>query len=70
MQQLDQAEGNLITKAEIADKTGLGGGDRASNTIEVLVGRIRKKLAAADVPLRIVTVRGRGYHLERLVGEA
>jgi two-component system OmpR family response regulator len=39
--------------------------DRDSNTIEVFVNRIRKKL---DVPI-IATVRGLGYRLEWQEGQ-
>ena len=40
--------------------------DRDSNTIEVFVGRVRKKIG----PDRIETVRGLGYRLIALEGEA
>ena len=39
--------------------------DRDSNTIEVFVGRLRKKIGAD----RIETVRGLGYRLTPLAGE-
>ena len=39
--------------------------DRDSNTIEVFIGRLRKKLGAD----RIETVRGLGYRLAALPGE-
>jgi two-component system OmpR family response regulator len=39
--------------------------DRDSNTIEVFIGRLRKKLGAD----RIETVRGLGYRLIPLEGE-
>jgi DNA-binding response OmpR family regulator len=37
-----------------------------SNTIDVLVARIRKKLAAAESSVRIETLRGAGYRLSAL----
>lgn len=36
---------------------------RTSNVLEVLIGRLRKRLAAAGVPVEIRSVRGRGYTL-------
>ena len=39
--------------------------DRDSNTIEVFIGRLRKKIGQD----RIETVRGLGYRLAPLVGE-
>jgi two-component system OmpR family response regulator len=39
--------------------------DRDSNTIEVFIGRVRKKIGAD----RIETVRGLGYRLTPLPGE-
>jgi two-component system response regulator TctD len=51
--------GQLVSKDEIA-KGLFGFDDEAGpNAIELYIGRLRKKLAAA--PLRIVTVRGAGY---------
>jgi DNA-binding response OmpR family regulator len=38
--------------------------DGQSNLVEVYVGRIRRKLAAAGMPGAISTVRGHGYRLE------
>ncbi|MFY8139654.1 MAG: helix-turn-helix domain-containing protein, partial [Caulobacter sp.] len=40
--------------------------DRDSNTIEVFIGRVRKKIG----PDRIETARGLGYRLTPLEGEA
>jgi two-component system, OmpR family, response regulator TctD len=54
--------GQLVSKDEIA-KGLFGFDDEAGpNAIELYIGRLRKKLAAA--PLRIVTVRGAGYMAE------
>ncbi|MGO4774143.1 winged helix-turn-helix domain-containing protein, partial [Lysobacter sp. 2RAB21] len=51
-----------VSKDEIGN--GLFGFDDEAgpNAIELYVGRLRKRLAAA--PLRIVTVRGAGYLIE------
>ncbi|MFD0326785.1 response regulator [Lysobacter gummosus] len=54
--------GRVVSKDEIGN--GLFGFDDEAgpNAIELYVGRLRKRLAAA--PLRIVTVRGAGYLIE------
>ncbi len=52
--------GKVITRTELTEHIYDQDFDRDSNTIEVFVTRIRKKI---DVPL-IQTVRGRGYQLE------
>ena len=52
-------QGKLISRAEIVQHLYDQDFDRDSNTIEVFVGRLRKKLAV-DV---IQTVRGLGYIL-------
>lgn len=56
-------EGKVVTKQKIVDH--LYGWDEASssNTIEVFVYRLRKKLEASGVDIR--TVRGMGYMIER-----
>ncbi|WP_269790199.1 response regulator transcription factor [Stenotrophomonas sp. Iso1] len=60
--------GQVVGKDEIGN--GLFGFDDEAgpNAIELYVGRLRKKLAAA--PLRITTVRGVGYMLEPSDGTA
>jgi two-component system OmpR family response regulator len=56
-------EGKVVTKQKIVDH--LYGWEEASssNTIEVFVYRLRKKLEASGVDIR--TVRGMGYMIER-----
>jgi two-component system response regulator TctD len=56
--------GQVVSKDEIGN--GLFGFDDEAgpNAIELYVGRLRKRLAAA--PLRIVTVRGAGYLIEAI----
>jgi two-component system OmpR family response regulator len=51
--------GQVVTRLDIIDHAYDRDGDRDSNVIDVLIGRIRRKLAV-DV---IETVRGRGYRL-------
>ncbi|NVJ97862.1 MAG: response regulator transcription factor [Alphaproteobacteria bacterium] len=53
-------EGKVISRTELTEHIYDQDFDRDSNTIEVFVNRVRKKL---DVPL-IHTVRGLGYRLE------
>lgn len=49
----------IVSRSEIIEHIYAQDGDRDSNTIEVFIGRLRKKLGV-DV---IQTVRGRGYRL-------
>ena len=53
-------KGEVVTRTELTEHIYDQDFDRDSNTIEVFVGRLRKKLAT-DV---IKTVRGLGYRLE------
>ncbi len=52
--------GRVISRTELVEHLYDQDYDRDSNTIEVIVGRLRKKLGAD----RIATVRGLGYRLE------
>ncbi|NVJ69249.1 MAG: response regulator transcription factor [Alphaproteobacteria bacterium] len=58
-------EGKVVSRTELTEHIYDQDFDRDSNTIEVFVNRVRKKL---DVPL-IHTVRGLGYRLEWSDGE-
>ncbi len=51
--------GKLISRAELGEHVYAGGYDPDSNVIDVLIGRIRRKLGAG----LIHTVRGRGFRL-------
>ncbi len=51
----------VISKNTLTDYLYAQDFDRDSNVIEVLIGRLRKKLAQADGFSPIVTLRGRGY---------
>ncbi len=53
--------GDVISKAELADYLYPHDDDRDSNVIEVMVGRLRKKLDPAGKLSPIETMRGRGY---------
>lgn len=56
---LMQRKGQVLSRTELAEHIYPQDGDRDSNTIEVFVGRLRKKLP----PGSIETVRGLGYRL-------
>lgn len=55
--------GRLVSKEQLVDHLCGWGEEVSTNAIEVYVHRLRKKLE--DTDLRIVTVRGLGYCLER-----
>lgn len=58
-------QGRVISRTELVEHLYDQDFDRDSNTIEVFVGRLRKKIG----PDRIETVRGLGYRLAPLPGE-
>jgi two-component system OmpR family response regulator len=59
-------QGRVISRTELVEHLYDQDFDRDSNTIEVFVGRLRKKIGAD----RVETVRGLGYSLVSVVGEA
>jgi two-component system OmpR family response regulator len=54
--------GRVVSQAELAEHIYALDADRDSNTVEVFIARLRRKLGAAS----ITTVRGLGYRLEAL----
>jgi two-component system OmpR family response regulator len=66
MHYLMMHQGRVISRTELVEHLYDQDFDRDSNTIEVFVGRLRKKVGAE----RIETVRGLGYRLVALEGEA
>ena len=56
---LMQRKGEVLSRTELSEHIYPQDGDRDSNTIEVFVGRLRRKLP----PASIETVRGLGYRL-------
>jgi two-component system OmpR family response regulator len=58
-------QGRVISRTELVEHLYDQDFDRDSNTIEVFVGRLRKKIGSD----RIETVRGLGYRLSPLPGE-
>jgi two-component system, OmpR family, response regulator len=59
--------GRLVSKEQLVDHLCEWGEEVSNNAIEVYVHRLRKKIEPGGV--RIVTVRGLGYCLERSSGE-
>lgn len=57
--------GEVISKAELADKLYHEDMERDSNVIEVFVGRLRRKLDPDGTARPIETLRGRGYRMSR-----
>ncbi len=56
--------GQVVSKSELTDKLYEHDSERDSNTIEVFVGRLRRKLDPDDRFRPIETLRGRGYRLQ------
>jgi two-component system response regulator PhoP len=56
--------GQVVSKGELTDKLYEHDAERDSNTIEVFVGRLRRKLDPDDRFHPIETLRGRGYRLQ------
>jgi len=53
--------GEVISKGELTERLYAQDFDRDSNTIEVFIGRLRRKLDPDDSIKPIETLRGRGY---------
>jgi two-component system response regulator PhoP len=53
--------GDVISKSELTERLYDQDFERDSNVIEVLVGRLRRKLDPTDELAPIETLRGRGY---------
>jgi two-component system OmpR family response regulator len=58
-----QRPGRMVSKEKIVDLMCQWGEEVSTNAVEVYIHRLRKKLEAGDV--KILTVRGLGYCLER-----
>jgi len=58
--------GEVVSKSELTEKLYAQDFERDSNTIEVFVGRLRRKLDPEDLLQPIETLRGRGYRLRRI----
>ena len=63
-----QRSGRLVSKDQLVDHLCVWGEEVSTNAIEVYIHRLRKKIETG--PVRIATVRGLGYCLERIAGPA
>jgi two-component system response regulator PhoP len=57
--------GQVVSKAELTEKLYEQDFERDSNTIEVFIGRLRRKLDPENRHQPIETLRGRGYRIAR-----
>jgi two-component system, OmpR family, response regulator PhoP len=61
LEYLVRERARVVTKQELSDYLYPHGDDRDSNVLEVLIGRLRRKLDPAGTLSPIETLRGRGY---------
>ena len=61
-----QRTGRLVSKDQLVERLCEWGEEVSNNAIEVYIHRLRKKIEKG--PVRIATVRGLGYCLEKIVG--
>lgn len=61
LEYLVRERARVVTKQELSDYLYPHGEDRDSNVLEVLIGRLRRKLDPEGALAPIETVRGRGY---------
>ncbi|MGE0113959.1 MAG: response regulator transcription factor [Steroidobacteraceae bacterium] len=71
LEHLMHRAGEVVSKAELTERLYSQDFDRDSNTIEVFIGRLRRKLDPGEKFHPIETLRGRGYRfaLERKTSE-
>jgi len=63
LESLMRRPGGILSREEILEQAWGEREEPMSNTIDVLIGRLRKKIDAPGKPSRIETVRGMGYRL-------
>ncbi len=63
LEQLAAAQGRVLSKQDLAERLYPHDEERESNVIEVLLGRLRRKLDPDGTLNPIETLRGRGYRL-------
>ena len=61
-----QRAGRLVSKEQLVERLCEWGEEVSNNAIEVYIHRLRKKIEKG--PIRIATVRGLGYYLEKIPG--
>lgn len=64
LEALLRAEGGVVSREDLMEQAWGEREEPMSNTIDVLVSRLRRKLAAAGATVGIEAVRGQGYRLE------
>jgi len=64
LEHLMMRAGEVISKTELTERIYAQDFDRDSNTIEVFIGRLRRKLDPDNTLKPIETLRGRGYRLQ------
>lgn len=64
LEALMRRPGGTVTREEILEEAWGEREEPMSNTIDVLIGRLRRKIDAPGRPSRIETVRGMGYRLK------
>jgi two-component system response regulator PhoP len=64
LEHLMMRAGEVISKTELTERIYAQDFDRDSNTIEVFIGRLRRKLDPDNSLKPIETLRGRGYRLQ------
>jgi two-component system copper resistance phosphate regulon response regulator CusR len=63
LETLMRRPGGLVSREEILEQAWGEREEPMSNTIDVLIGRLRRKLDSPGKPSRVETVRGMGYRL-------
>jgi two-component system OmpR family response regulator len=63
LESLLRRPGGILSREEILEQAWGEREEPMSNTIDVLIGRLRRKIDAAGAPSRIETVRGMGYRI-------
>jgi len=64
LEHLMMRAGEVISKTELTERIYAQDFDRDSNTIEVFIGRLRRKLDPDSTLKPIETLRGRGYRFQ------
>jgi len=64
LETLMRRPGGTVTREEILEEAWGEREEPMSNTIDVLIGRLRRKIDSPGKPSRIETVRGMGYRLK------
>lgn len=63
LESLVREAGAVVSRSDLLEQAWGEREEPSSNTVDVLVARLRKKLAAANAGIRIETLRGSGYRV-------